>query len=166
MPQRQTPRTRSEKARPGNTQANSSLAPARKLAYIPRVTQLIAAGPMENVVLIIHLLLALGLIAVVLMQRSEGGGLGMGGGGGAMTGRAAATALSKVTWILAAAFIVTSITLTIIAAQKSAGSSIIDRLGVPAPAESSEGVTPSVPSGDSLLPPAEGDNAPLVPRAD
>ena len=36
---------------------------------------------MENVVLIIHLLLALGLIAVVLMQRSEGGGLGMGGGG-------------------------------------------------------------------------------------
>ena len=51
---------------------------------------------MENVVLIIHLLLALGLIAVVLMQRSEGGGLGMGGGGGAMTGRAAATALGKV----------------------------------------------------------------------
>lgn len=122
---------------------------------------------MENVVLIIHLLLALGLIAVVLMQRSEGGGLGMGGGGGgAMTGRAAATALSKVTWVLAAAFIVTSITLTIIAAQKSADSSIIDRLGVPAPAESSEGATPAVPSGDSLLPPTEGDNAPLVPRAD
>ena len=57
---------------------------------------------MENVVLIIHLLLALGLIGVVLMQRSEGGGLGMGGGGGGvMSGRAAATALGKVTWILA-----------------------------------------------------------------
>ncbi|MBE1283158.1 MAG: preprotein translocase subunit SecG [Rhodobacteraceae bacterium] len=124
---------------------------------------------MENVVLIIHLLLALGLIAVVLMQRSEGGGLGMGGGGGGgvMSGRAAATALGKVTWVLAAAFIVTSITLTIIAAQKSAGSSVIDRLGVPAPAESTtESDTPVVPSGDSLLPPAEGDNAPLVPRAD
>ena len=149
------------------TTANSSLAPARKLAYIPRVRQLIAAGPMENVVLIIHLLLAVGLIAVVLMQRSEGGGLGMGGGGGgAMTGRGAASALSKVTWILAAAFIVTSITLTIIAAQKSSGGSIIDQLGVPAPAESSDSATPSVPSGDSLLPPSEGDNAPLVPRAD
>jgi preprotein translocase subunit SecG len=37
---------------------------------------------MENVVLIIHLFLALGLIAVVLMQRSEGGGLGMGGNSG------------------------------------------------------------------------------------
>jgi len=64
---------------------------------------------MENVVLTIHLLLALSLIGVVLLQRSEGGGLGMGGGGGggAMSGRAAATALGKMTWILAAAFIVT-----------------------------------------------------------
>ncbi|HCT33546.1 MAG TPA: preprotein translocase subunit SecG, partial [Sulfitobacter sp.] len=78
---------------------------------------------MENVVLIVHLILALGLIAVVLLQRSEGGGLGMGGGGGggAVSGRAAATAMGKLTWILAAAFIVTSITLTIIAAEKSAG---------------------------------------------
>ncbi len=121
---------------------------------------------MENVVLIIHLLLALGLIAVVLLQRSEGGGLGMGGGGGGvMTGRAAATALSKVTWALAVAFIITSITLTIIAAQKSAGTSVIDRLGVPAETET-DSDTPAVPSGDSLLPPAEGDNTPLVPRAD
>ena len=36
---------------------------------------------MENIVLIVHLILALCLIAVVLLQRSEGGGLGMGGGG-------------------------------------------------------------------------------------
>ncbi|AAV94602.1 preprotein translocase subunit SecG [Ruegeria pomeroyi] len=121
---------------------------------------------MENVVLIIHLLLALGLIAIVLMQRSEGGGLGMGGGGGgAMTGRAAATALSKVTWVLAVAFILTSITLTVIAAQKAAGTSVIERLGVPAPA-TSEPATPSVPAGSDLLPPSAGDNAPLVPKAD
>ncbi|MCE8510348.1 preprotein translocase subunit SecG [Ruegeria pomeroyi] len=120
---------------------------------------------MENVVLIIHLLLALGLIAVVLMQRSEGGGLGMGGGGGAMTGRAAATALSKVTWVLAIAFIVTSITLTVIAAQKASGTSVIDRLGFPAP-EASEPATPNVPAGSDLLPPSAGDNAPLVPKAD
>lgn len=119
---------------------------------------------MENVVLIIHLLLALGLIAVVLMQRSEGGGLGM-GGGGVMTGRAAATALSKVTWVLAVAFIATSITLTVIAAQKAAGTSVIDRLGVPAP-EASAPVTPGVPAGSDLLPPGAGDNTPLVPKAD
>jgi len=122
---------------------------------------------MENVVLIIHLLLALGLIGVVLMQRSEGGGLGMGGGGGGvMSGRAAATALGKVTWILAIAFIITSITLTIIAAQKAGGASVIDRLGVPTEAEATDGDAPIVPSGDSLLPPSAGDNAPLVPSAD
>ena len=119
---------------------------------------------MENVVLIIHLLLALALIGIVLMQRSEGGGLGIGGGGGgAVSGRAAATALGKLTWILAAAFICTSIALTIIAAKNASGNSVIDSLGsdllAPAPA------TPTLPATDSLLPPAEGDDAPLVPKA-
>ena len=118
---------------------------------------------MENVVLIIHLILALGLIAVVLLQRSEGGGLGMGGGGGgAMTGRAAATALGKITWALAIAFICTSITLTIFAAENASGSSVIDRLGVTPPA-ADRSDTPDVPSGDLLLPPSGDDNAPLVP---
>ena len=117
---------------------------------------------MENVVLIIHLLLALSLIAVVLLQRSEGGGLGMGGGGGAMSGRAAATALGKVTWILAAAFIVTSIALTVIAAEKSAGASVLDRL-VPAPAESD---APALPGGGSLLPPSPTADGDLAPKAD
>jgi preprotein translocase subunit SecG len=118
---------------------------------------------MENVILIIHLILALALIGVVLMQRSEGGGLGMGGGGGgAMSGRAAATALGKVTWLLAIAFICTSITLTIVAAQKSAGTSVLDRVGGERSAPVAD---PALPGGD-LLPPPAGDNAPLVPRAD
>ena len=121
---------------------------------------------MENVVLIIHLILALGLIAIVLMQRSEGGGLGIGGGGGgAQGGRSAATALGKVTWILAIGFIITSISLTIIAAQKSSGASVLDRVGGAAPTENS---TPAaLPTDDgSLLPPAEGESAPVVPSAD
>ena len=118
---------------------------------------------MENVVLIIHLILALGLIAVVLLQRSEGGGLGMGGGGGGATaGRSAATALGKLTWILAIAFIITSMTLTIFAAENASGSSVIDRLGV-TPPPASEPDSPVVPDGDSLLPPGPNDNAPLVP---
>jgi preprotein translocase subunit SecG len=121
---------------------------------------------MENVVLIIHLLLALGLIAVVLLQRSEGGGLGTGGGGGgAISGRAAATALSKLTWILAIAFICTSLTLTVLAAQKSSGSSITDRLGIPQGDSADAPATPA-PLGSDLLPPSEGDNAPLVPSLD
>ena len=118
---------------------------------------------MENVVLIIHLILAFGLIGVVLLQRSEGGGLGMGGGGGVMSGRQAATAMGKLTWFLAIGFICTSLALTIIAAEKSAGSSVLDRLG-PAPAAPAEPA--QTPLGTDLLPPAPGDNAPLVPKAD
>ena len=115
---------------------------------------------MENVVLIIHLLLALSLIGVVLLQRSEGGGLGMGGGGGAVSGRSAATALGKVTWILAIGFICTSIALTILAARNSAGSSVLDRLGDAPVAEE-----PADAPASDLLPPSSGDT-PLVPRAD
>lgn len=118
---------------------------------------------MENVVLIIHLILALSLIGTVLLQRSEGGGLGMGGGGGATGSRPAPTAMSKFTWMLATAFICTSIALTLIATNNAAGSSVADRLAPLTGTE--EGV--EVPSlGDSLLPPALDDGAPLVPSGE
>lgn len=124
---------------------------------------------MENVVLIVHLILALCLIGVVLLQRSEGGGLGLGGGGGGglVSSRSAATALGKVTWLFAIAFIITSLTLTIIAAEKSAGSSVLDQIGIEAPAPSSGG-TPALPGGDPLLPPVPGGDAGGLnqPRAD
>jgi len=119
---------------------------------------------MENVVLIIHLLLALSLIGIVLLQRSEGGGLGM-GGGGAVSSRAAATALSKVTWGLAIAFICTSLALTVIAAEKSAGSSVLDRLGGSAPAAEETQPAETQP-GNDLLPPSADESGPIVPRAD
>ena len=106
---------------------------------------------MENVVLAIHLILALLLIGIVLLQRSEGGGLGM-GGGGAISGRAAATALGKATWIIAVAFIATSITLTVLAANKSDSASVVDQLGG------------SLPATGPLVPDAGGLGA--VPAAD
>ncbi|MSU89812.1 preprotein translocase subunit SecG [Rhodobacteraceae bacterium 2CG4] len=117
---------------------------------------------MENIVLIIHLLLALALILSVLLQRSEGGGLGIGGGGGGvMSGRPPTTPMAKVTWILAIGFICTSLALTWIATRDSAGSSVIDRVGVetPAPAGGSTGgaggiaLPPALDGGD-LTPPA------------
>lgn len=121
---------------------------------------------MENVLLIIHLILSLALIGVVLLQRSEGGGLGMGGGGGVVSGRAAATALGKITWGLGIAFICTTIALTIIAAQNSATSSVLDRIGAKAPAAEEQPLTPELPTGDSLLPPSAEDGALTPPRAD
>lgn len=111
---------------------------------------------MENVVLTVHLILALLLIGVVLLQRSEGGGLGM-GGGGAISARGAATALGKITWVLAAAFIVTSITLTILAAGEGKTGSVADQIGIEAPAPKTE-----APAAD-LLPPAPAD-APATPE--
>ena len=120
---------------------------------------------MENVVLVIHLILALCLIGVVLLQRSEGGGLGMGsgGGGGVMSSRSAATALGKLTWIFAIGFIATSITLTVIAAQNSANTSVVDRLGIEQPAAEAEPVSPL---GDDLLPPTADGGTEEAPRAD
>jgi preprotein translocase subunit SecG len=119
---------------------------------------------MENIILVVHLILAICLIGVVLLQRSEGGGLGMGGGGGVMTGRQAATALGKLTWAFAIAFLATSITLTIIAAQNSAGSSVLDRIGAGSAPESAD--SPALPPASDLLPPVSGDAPLLPPRAD
>lgn len=119
---------------------------------------------MQNVVLIVHLILALCLIGVVLLQRSEGGGLGMGGGGGGVvSSRGAATALGKLTWAFAIAFIGTSITLTIFAAQNSADTSVLDRLGIEAPARSQP--EPLLPPAGDLLPPT-GDGPALPPALD
>ncbi|WP_172326818.1 preprotein translocase subunit SecG [Mangrovicoccus sp. HB161399] len=123
---------------------------------------------MQNVLLIIHLILALCLIGVVLLQRSEGGGLGMGsgGGGGVMSSRGAATALAKLTWGFAAAFIATSIALTIIAAQSSSGSSVLDRIqDAPVSAPATDTTAPALPGGD-LLPPSAGSEPVAPPRAE
>jgi preprotein translocase subunit SecG len=86
---------------------------------------------MATVILIIHIMLALALIGVVLLQRSEGGALGIGGGGGFMTGRGAANFLTRVTAGLAAAFFATSMVLSIMASQPGAQRSILDPLGAP-----------------------------------
>ncbi|MEM7423930.1 MAG: preprotein translocase subunit SecG [Pseudomonadota bacterium] len=103
---------------------------------------------MENVVLIVHLIIAVFLIAVVLLQRSEGGALGIGGGGGGLvSARGAATALSKVTWALAIGFICTSITLTVLSGGGGTSDSIFAD-----PAAVEEGAIPlpelPVPTGD------------------
>ena len=75
------------------------------------------------------------------------------------------TALGKLTWIFAAAFIVTSITLTILAARDSASSSVIDQFGGSAPAPAAE--APALPAaGADLLPPAQTDAPATPPKAE
>ncbi len=125
---------------------------------------------MTTVLLIIHLMIAVGLVGVVLLQRSEGGALGIGGGGGGggfLTGRGTANFLTRVTAGLAAAFFVTSIALTLLANHTEKPRSIFD-----APVQ--KGV-PAVPKGDakSDAPPSDGalpklnpiDTAPKAPKS-
>lgn len=89
---------------------------------------------MTNVLLAIHLILCLGLIILVLIQRSEGGalsGLGGGGGGGGgmsglMTGRSASNLLTRTTALLAAGFMVTSLVLSLLANAERNSGSILD----------------------------------------
>jgi len=85
---------------------------------------------METVLLVVHVMIAVFLIGVVLLQRSEGGALGIGGGGGQgglMTSRGAANLLTRTTAILAAAFFGTSIFLAIISGSHSTPTSILDQ---------------------------------------
>lgn len=81
--------------------------------------------------LILHLLIALAMVGVILLQRSEGGGLGIGGGGGGgmdglMSSRETANFLTRLTAILAVAFMASSILLALLVEDRRETRSIID----------------------------------------
>lgn len=104
---------------------------------------------MTNFLLVVHLMLAVAMIGVVLLQRSEGGALGIGGSGGGgmgnfLTGRGTANLLTRTTAVLAACFMVTSILLTILANVERGPESIIDQLETEIPAPDAPAV-PTVP---------------------
>jgi preprotein translocase subunit SecG len=83
---------------------------------------------MSTVLLVIHLLIAASLVGLVLLQRSEGGALGMGGGTGSLiSGRGAADMLAKMTMVAGGLFLLTSISLTVIAgfSQRELENSIV-----------------------------------------
>ena len=65
---------------------------------------------------VVHVLIAITLVGVVLLQKSEGGALGMGGGGmsGFMTGRSTANLLTRTTAVLAGLFFLSSILLVVL----------------------------------------------------
>ena len=93
---------------------------------------------MTTIVLVIHLLIALALVGVVLLQRWDGGAGGMGGGGGGslFSSRGAANMLTRTTAMLAVAFFITSITLTLLARNQHGPSAF-------------EGVAPATGSGET-----------------
>ncbi len=80
---------------------------------------------MATILLVIHIIIALSIIVLVLLQRSEGGALGIGGGGNFMSGRSLGNALTRTTAILAGMFFLTSIGLTLLSSSEK-NSSVLD----------------------------------------
>jgi preprotein translocase subunit SecG len=121
---------------------------------------------MITVILVIHLLIAIAMVALILLQRSEGGALGIGGGGGGggaggglMTGRAAGNLLTRSTGILAACFFVTSMTLAILADGGQRTGSVLDTVDPAAATGAAE--SPAAPPANETQDPA----TPSVPQA-
>ncbi len=117
---------------------------------------------MQQVLLAVHLVVALALIGLVMLQRSEGGALGIGGGSGNLfSSRGVGNTLTRATAILAACFFATSVALTMLANHKSGTTSIIDT-GAPSQTAPAGGTAPAAPSGEGLLPKLDP-NKPVVP---
>jgi preprotein translocase subunit SecG len=106
---------------------------------------------------VIHVAIAIALVGVILLQKSEGGALGMGGGGmsGFMTGRSTANLLTRTTGFLAIAFFVTSVMLVVLSNRTGGPRSLIDQGPAPSTQE-----TPTAPASTS---PGSTSPAPAVP---
>ncbi|EHM01063.1 preprotein translocase, SecG subunit [Acetobacteraceae bacterium AT-5844] len=109
---------------------------------------------MMTVLLVLHLIVTLALIAVVLLQRSEGGGLGIGssqGMGSFMTGRGTANLLTRTTAVLATLFMVLALAMALLGRGEANRGSILDLPPGPAiPA------APTAPGGTAPAPGASG----------
>jgi len=118
-----------------------------------------------TVVLVVHVLVALGIIGLVLLQHGKGAEMGAGFGAGAsgslFGASGSANFLSRTTAILAAIFFVTSLGLAFLAVQKPrASGGVMDAVKDSAPADSGAAVLPgTAPTGSS----ANGVPVPSVP---
>ncbi len=84
---------------------------------------------MENFILVLNIILAVLLIGVILLQRSEGGALGLGvSQDNFISSRSAGSFLTKTTAIIATLFIMTSIVLTIISKEEISSTSVLEKV--------------------------------------
>ena len=117
---------------------------------------------MFTFLLIVQALVATALVAVILMQRSEGGGLGVGGSSaGLMTARGAADFLTRATSILGGLFIFLSILLAAIAGVTRESPTVDTSLVKEQPVAPVQ----QAPAAPAQQAPAGNDTAPAVPLA-
>jgi preprotein translocase subunit SecG len=83
---------------------------------------------MENFILVLNIILAILLVAIILIQKSEGGALGLGVSQDSfISSRSAGGFLTKVTAVIATLFIITSLSLTIISKDKFSSTSVLEK---------------------------------------
>ncbi|MGH7027005.1 preprotein translocase subunit SecG [Brevundimonas sp.] len=125
---------------------------------------------LQTILLVAMILISVALTAVILLQRSEGGALGMGGGpSGFMTARGAGNLLTRATSILAIAFFVCAISLTIAGNFARGSRSVIDADAVGAIAVGNEQQTapaePAAPTPAAPVAPSLDDLEASLPAA-
>ena len=99
---------------------------------------------MENIILTLNIFLAILLVAIILLQKSEGGALGLGASQDSfISSRSASSVLTKATAIIATLFIVTSISLTIMSKEEFSSSSVLERIE-----EKEDSTEPQIPKLD------------------
>jgi preprotein translocase subunit SecG len=116
---------------------------------------------MQTVIIVIHLMLVLGLIGVVMLQKSEGGGL-ISSSSGFLTGRGTANVLTRTTAMLAVGFFLTSLVLSWLAGFDRKPSSIIQTNG-PAPTQQQGPSAPAPLSTTKIAPRPPAANGPAAP---
>ena len=99
---------------------------------------------MENFILVLNITLAIVLVIVILLQKSEGGALGIGASQDSfISSRSAGNILTKATAIIATLFIITSISLTIIGQKEISTSSVLEKVE-----EKQDPSEPQIPKSD------------------
>ena len=99
---------------------------------------------MENIILTLNIILAILLIAIILLQKSEGGALGLGASQDSfISSRSAGSILTKVTAVIATLFIITSVSLTIMSKEEFSSSSVLEKVE-----EKEDTSEPQIPKSD------------------
>ena len=99
---------------------------------------------MENFILVLNIILSIILVIIILLQKSEGGALGIGASQESfISSRSAGSLLTKATAIIATLFIITSISLTIMAQKKISTSSVLEKVE-----EKQDSSEPEIPKSD------------------
>ena len=99
---------------------------------------------MENIILVINIILAVVLVGIILLQKSEGGALGLGVSQDSfISSRSASGFLTKATAVIATLFIITSILLTIMSKQEFSSTSVLEKIE-----EKQDSSEPQIPNSE------------------